>query len=89
MCLSLVATVHAQLRCVDAARAGARLAARGETQSDVVAAAKRLGPSGAAAVVRQEGPLVVVVVKATARPLTRFLPGIPVKAEASVEAEDR
>jgi Flp pilus assembly protein TadG len=89
MGLSLVSTIHAQLLCVDAARAAARSASRGEAQDDVLAAATRLGPSGAAATVRREGSLVVVVVKATARPLTRFLPGIPVKAEAAVEAEDR
>jgi Flp pilus assembly protein TadG len=89
LCLSLVTTVHAQLRCVDAAREGARLAARGEDRERVVATAERLAPSGAAATVRQQGRLVVVSVKATARPLTRLLPGIPVHAQAAVEPEAR
>jgi Flp pilus assembly protein TadG len=89
LCLSLVTTVHAQLRCVDAAREGARLAARGEAHERVVATAERLGPAGAAATVRRQGEQVVVTVKATARPLTRLLPGIPVHAQAAVEPEDR
>ena len=89
MCLSLVTTVHAQLRCVDAAREGARLAARGEDAGRVLATAERLGPAGAAATVKRQGELVVVTVKATARPLTRLLPGIPVRAQAAVEAEGR
>lgn len=89
LCLSLVTTVHAQLRCVDAAREGARLASRGEDRARVVATAERLGPPGATATVRRQGQLVVVSVRSTARPLTRLLPGIPVHAQASVEAEDR
>lgn len=91
LCLSLVVTVHAQLRCVDAAREGARLAARGEERADVVATAQRLGPDGAAVSVARKGEWVVVSVRATVRPLGRGLrlPGFPVSAKATVEPEGR
>jgi len=87
--ISLVGTVHAQLRCVDAAREGARLAARGEERARVVATAESLAPSGADATLERSGDFVVVTVTATARPLARLLPGIKVRSRASVEAEDR
>ncbi|MGW4530007.1 TadE family type IV pilus minor pilin [Nocardia sp. NPDC004340] len=57
--------VSAQVRCVDAAREAARLAARGETDAGV-ATARRLAPSDARIVVRSEGELVVAEVSAHA-----------------------
>jgi hypothetical protein len=45
--LSAVGAATAELRCIDAARAGARAAARGETPSAAVAAAKAAAPAGA------------------------------------------
>src|SRR6185312_9256918 len=41
-----IAVAGAQVRCVDAARDGARAAARGEPDSAVVAVAKLAGPPG-------------------------------------------
>jgi hypothetical protein len=89
LALSVVVVVHAQLRTVDAAREGARLAARGEDRVRVLAAAERLAPSGATVTLRREGSVVVVTVRSVARPLTRLLPGFPVRAEAAVEADDQ
>lgn len=45
--LVALATVVAQLRCVDAAQVAARLAARGEPRQAVVAAARAVAPAGA------------------------------------------
>ncbi|MHC0431994.1 TadE family type IV pilus minor pilin [Streptomyces sp. O3] len=52
----------AQIQCVDAARAGARAAARQEPRSAAVAAAERAAPRGARVAVRREGDLVRVSV---------------------------
>ncbi|WP_231626795.1 TadE family type IV pilus minor pilin [Streptomyces apocyni] len=52
----------AQIQCVDAARAGARAAARQEPPSAAVAAAEQAAPRGARVTVRREGDLVRVSV---------------------------
>ncbi len=57
----------AQIRCVDAARAGARSAARSEPEAAAVAAAAGVAPAGAAVAVRRDGELVRV--RVTARSL--------------------
>lgn len=57
-------TASAQIRCVDAARAGARAAARQEEPRAVVAAAEQAAPGGARVAVRREGDLVRVSVSA-------------------------
>ncbi|MFD5817506.1 TadE family type IV pilus minor pilin [Streptomyces sp. NPDC127038] len=54
----------AQIQCVDAARAGARSAARQDPQDVVVATARRAAPSGATVTVGREGDLVRVTVGA-------------------------
>ncbi|MFM9372352.1 TadE family type IV pilus minor pilin [Streptomyces sp. Da 82-17] len=56
----------AQIQCVDAARVGARAAARQEPQRETVAAAKEAAPEGAEVEVRREGDLVRVTVAAHA-----------------------
>ncbi|MGW2665831.1 TadE family type IV pilus minor pilin [Nocardia tengchongensis] len=57
--------VSAQVRCVDAAREAARLAARGENES-AVATAHRVAPPGARVAIHLEGDLVVAEVTARA-----------------------
>ncbi|NIZ91589.1 TadE family type IV pilus minor pilin [Kineococcus rubinsiae] len=57
--------VVAQVDCVDAARAGARAAARGETAAVVRASAQSLAPAGASVAVR--GGAGTVVVEVTSR----------------------
>jgi hypothetical protein len=77
--LAAVAAVSAQLRCIDAAREAARLAARGE-QERGEQAARRLAPSGAGVRIAVRGDEVSVVV--TAEPVGGLLPGVDVTAEA-------
>ncbi|MFF3451279.1 TadE family type IV pilus minor pilin [Streptomyces sp. NPDC002667] len=54
----------AQIQCVDAARAGARSAARQDRSEVVLATARRAAPSGAKVTVGREGDLVRVTVVA-------------------------
>ncbi|MEU7578722.1 TadE family type IV pilus minor pilin [Streptomyces sp. NPDC041068] len=54
----------AQIQCVDAARAGARAAARQDPEAVAVAAARQAAPRGARVSVRREGDLVRVEVAA-------------------------
>jgi hypothetical protein len=57
-----VAVAGAQLRCVDAARDGARAAARGESDGMVLAATTAAAPRGAQIEVHHDGSRIVVVV---------------------------
>ena len=70
------------MRCVDAAREAARLAARGDDGSAAVAA-QRIAPDGAAVQLRRDGELVVATV--TAR--SPLLPGITIAADAVAAVE--
>lgn len=77
----------AQVRSLDAARAGARRAARGDTPGSVVAAARAVGPRGAAVAVSRSGSTVRVTVAA---PVRLSLPGAPVltvRSSAVADAE--
>jgi hypothetical protein len=58
--------VTVQVQCVDAARAGARAAARGESAPTVVSAATSVGPDGARVSVTRNGDGVIVIVRAAA-----------------------
>jgi Flp pilus assembly protein TadG len=62
-----VMAVTAQLRCVDAARVGARALARGDAPASAVAAARAAAPAGARVVITRSGDLVAVDVVASAR----------------------
>jgi hypothetical protein len=81
VCLAGLNAVVLQIRCVDAAREAARLAARGD--DGAAAAARRVGPVGALVSVRREGELLVARIS-TKSPL---LPGITIAAEAISVAE--
>ena len=79
--------VIGEVRCADAARAGARLAARGEPPSAGVAEADRRGPPGAVVRLSRAGDEVRVAVRA---PLGGLAPGwagltLTGSATASVE----
>ncbi|NKI41581.1 TadE family type IV pilus minor pilin [Streptomyces physcomitrii] len=63
--LWLLLAAGAQLQCVDAARAGARAAARQEPEEATVAAVKEAAPRDARVEIRREGELVKVRVTAT------------------------
>ena len=73
----------AEVRCVDAARAGARAAARSETPGDVRRVALEAAPSGARVSVARAGDLVTVRVTV---PRPRF--PVTLAAQAAALAED-
>ncbi|GAB3166590.1 TadE family type IV pilus minor pilin [Streptomyces incanus] len=78
--------VAAQIQCVDAARTGARAAARQDSPGAVVEVARRAAPSGAEVTVRREATQVRVVVVARP-PLLRGLP-FEVREEAVAAVEE-
>jgi len=59
-----IAVAAAQLRCIDAARDGARAVARGESDAVATEVARAAAPDGAQVAVRHDGDRVVVVVTA-------------------------
>lgn len=78
-----VMAAAAQVQCVDAARAGARAAARSEEPAAVVRAAREAAPKGARVSVRRAGDIVTVRV---AVPPPRF--PVTLGAQATALAED-
>ena len=80
--ISLVVT---QLRCVDAAAAMARQAARGDGAA--LSRAQASLPAGATARVLRAGGVVTVSVRVDARPLARWMVVVPLQATAQVLAE--
>lgn len=72
-CLAGLTAVSMQVRCIDAAREAARLAARGDQQNAVVAA-RRIAPAGAAVALRRDGGFVVATVTAG----SPLLPGVAI-----------
>ncbi len=82
---ALMAT-SAQIQCVDAARAGARAAARQEPEGASVAAARQAAPRGARVTLGREGDLVRVAVEAPA-PGPGVL-SLTLRAEAVAQAEE-
>lgn len=82
LCVGAVFAALTQVRCSDAAREAARLAARGD-QEAAVPTARRVAPEGADISLRYEGDLVVAVVTAGA-PL---LPALELRAEAVAARE--
>lgn len=67
--VAAVTVLGAQLRCVDAAREGARAAARGEPDSTVSRLAGRLAPDGAVIAVTGDADEVTVTVTVRLAPL--------------------
>lgn len=88
--VGVLACVAAQLRCVDAARAAARVAARGDDPALVQATGQRLAPPGARVAVGTSGDSVEVVVSAQVRPFgaaLRRLPAVEVSGRAVAVVE--
>lgn len=85
-----VLAAAAQIRCIDAARAGARAAARAEPAAAAISAAKDAAPAGARVEVRRDGDLIRVVVAAQTPGPGRLaeLLSVPVRATAVALAED-
>ncbi|HST66113.1 MAG TPA: TadE family type IV pilus minor pilin [Mycobacteriales bacterium] len=80
--LTAVSVLLAQLRCVDAAREGARAAARGEPAEVARSAAARAAPTAAAVQIGTEGDSVRVTVSATAGRGGGLLPAFRVSGTA-------
>lgn len=85
--VAAVSVVGAQLRCVDAAREGARAAARGEDTAVVIALAERAAPDGAVTTVAVEAATVTVTVTARSTPLGSVPLRLPVSAAAVAQRE--
>lgn len=82
LCLAGVSAVSMQVRCIDAAREAARLAARGDERS-AVAAAVRLAPAGARIDLHRDGDFLVATVAAH----SKSLPALDIGAKAVAAAE--
>ncbi|SOE00704.1 TadE family type IV pilus minor pilin [Blastococcus haudaquaticus] len=80
--VAAVVVVGAQLRCVDAAREGARAAARGEEAAVVTDLVRRIAPEGAGATLATDGEEVRVTVSARIAPLGPVPLDVTVSAEA-------
>jgi hypothetical protein len=82
VCVSGLTAVSMQVRCVDAAREAARLAARDDDGS-ASSAAQGIAPDGATVQLRRDGEFVVATVSAR----SPLLPGITIAAEVVAAAE--
>jgi hypothetical protein len=85
--VAAVVVVGNQLRCVDAAREGARAAARGEPVAVVTELAGRAAPAGARTTVAGAGDTVAVTVTASVQPLGPLPFRLQVRAVASAVLE--
>jgi hypothetical protein len=81
LCVAAVGAVAGQIRCVDAAREAARLAARGDRSAARVS--QRIAPPHADIRIRRDGQFVIATVTADAA----GLPGLTLTAEAVAAAE--
>ena len=84
LCLAGITAVSMQVRCVDAAREAARLAARG-ADTAALDAARRIAPDGARILVRRDGDFFVATVVAH----SKLLPTLDIGAKAVSSAEPR
>lgn len=77
LCIGAIVAVSTQVRCIDAAREAARLAAR-DDRTNAVVAAGRVAPNGAEIAIREDGAFVVATVRARAT----LFPLVELSAEA-------
>ena len=85
--VAAIVVVGAQLRCVDAAREGARAAARGESPAAVTEIVRRAAPAGTAVSVTRTDGEVRVSVRVAVAPLGPVPLRIRVAAEAVARLE--
>jgi hypothetical protein len=81
LCAAGITAVAMQVRCIDAAREAARLAARSDAAAAGVAA--RIAPTGASVDVRRDGGYVIARVSGR----TPLLPGLVITGEAMAAVE--
>ncbi|PTR21587.1 hypothetical protein C8K36_1149 [Rhodococcus sp. OK519] len=84
LCIGAIAAVSTQVRCIDAAREAARLAAR-DDRANAVVVARRVAPGNADIAVRDDGEFVVATVRARAA----LFPLVELSAEAVAAREPR
>ncbi len=84
LALYALAAAVDQVRCVDAAREAARLAARGEPDKEATDVARRIAPPNADITITKDGDDIRVVVKA---PAGALLPGLELTADAFAMSE--
>lgn len=82
LCAAGLSAVSMQIRCVDAAREAARVAARGDGEA-AGRAAVAVAPAGAVLRLRRDGGFVVATVSAR----SPLLPGLTIAAEAVAAME--
>jgi hypothetical protein len=88
LCVSMVGAVVVHVRCLDAARTGARAVSRDEPVDAVLAETRARAPAGSDVTLeRLPGGLVAVAVTATARLGGRFGPGIQVGGDVVAAPE--
>lgn len=88
LALWAVSAAGLAMDCTDAARAGARAAARGDSEAAVRALVERTGPRGSVLSLQRQGGLVTVTVRARTSPPGPFsLPGFTVGGAAVAEVE--
>lgn len=85
--LAAVSVVTAQMRCADAAREGARAAARGESDAAVRQIANSAAPSGSSISVARDADTATVEVRAGVELLPGLGPSIAVSDSATAALE--
>jgi hypothetical protein len=88
LCLWSVTVVGQQLRCIDAARTGARALARGEAPAMAREAAQRAAPDGATVTLRSVDGLAVVEVRYSAGLPGTGGPGVQIGSRAVAAMEN-
>jgi Flp pilus assembly protein TadG len=83
---TVVMTLMAKVQVLDASRAAARTAARGDSDAEALAAAQRLGPDGASVRLVDRSEWVEAVVSAKIRPFG-LLPAFTVTASTLAARE--
>ncbi len=81
LCAAGLGAIGTQVRCIDAAREAARLAARGDDAAAAMAL-RSVAPAGAVLQMRRDGDFVVATVSAGT-----LLPGLSVRAAAVAAVE--
>ncbi|WP_018506279.1 TadE family type IV pilus minor pilin [Parafrankia discariae] len=90
MVIWMIGAVSTQTRCADAARLGARAAARGEAEAATQAWARRVAPPGAAVEITRAGGAIRVRVTAAVGggDIGRLMPKVTVAAVAVAAVEE-
>lgn len=85
LCVGGLTAIGAQLRCLDAAREAARLAARGDDRA-AAGAIRAIAPRGAVLRMRHDGEFVIAEVSVDAAPVFGFT--IAAEAISAIEPSD-